>query len=58
MAAYPSKVRYDAENLIRATVAFNRKTEPELYKRMGEVENKARYLKHLVKEDVERGKSA
>lgn len=58
MTAYPSKVRYDAENLIRATVAFNRKTEPELYKRMVEVENKARYLKRLVKEDVERGKSA
>ena len=52
---YPSKRKYDAENVIRVTVAFNRNTEPELYKRMQEVGNRAKYIKGLIRSDVERG---
>ena len=29
MVVYPSKKRYDAENVVRVTVAFNRNTDPE-----------------------------
>lgn len=51
---YPSNVKYKRENMLRVTVPFNRKTEPELVEKMEEQESKATYLKRLVKEDIER----
>lgn len=53
---YPSKRRYDKKNLIKVNVSFNRKTEPEMAARIEEEENKAGYLKRLVREDVEKSK--
>lgn len=57
MVTYPSKKRYDKENILRVAVGFNRRTEPELVERVEEEENKAAYIRSLVREDVERRKS-
>ena len=54
MTYYPSSAKYEREKLLRVMVKFNRKTEPELVERMESQENKAGYLKRLVKEDLER----
>ena len=51
---YPSNVKYKRENMLRVTVPFNRRTEPELVAKMEEQDSKASYLKRLVKEDIER----
>ena len=51
---YPSKRRYDAENVVRVAVGFNRRTEPELVEVIEAQENRAGYLKELVKRDVPR----
>lgn len=56
MVTYPSKKRYDKANIVRVAAGFNRKTEPELVERIEEEENKAGYIKRLVREDVERRK--
>ena len=55
---YPSNNKYQRESLLRVTVPFNRKHEPDLVKKMEEQENKAGYLKRLVKEDIERDGNA
>ena len=56
MVTYPSKKRYDKENIVRVAVGFNRRTEPELVERIEEEENKEGYIRSLVREDVERRK--
>lgn len=53
---YPSKRRYDKETLVKASVSFNRNIEPDLAEFVERKENKAGYLKSLVKEDFERSK--
>ena len=58
MTYYPTNQRYEKEKLLKVTVAFNRNREPELVERMEAQENKAGYLKRLVREDVERGEIA
>lgn len=55
MAYYPANKRYAEKNLLKVTVSFNRKTEPQLVERVEQEEKRAAYLKRLVKEDVERG---
>ncbi len=54
MTYYPSSAKYEREKLLRVMVKFNRKHEPDLVERMEQQENKAGYLKRLVKEDIER----
>lgn len=56
MGYYPTNYRYSKKNLLKVMVGFNRKTEPELVERMEREENKAGYLKRLVREDIEREK--
>ena len=53
---YPSKQRYDRENMIKVNVSFNRKTEPELVVRIEAETNKAGYIKDLIRADIEKGK--
>lgn len=53
---YPAQDRYDAKNLLRVSVAFNRKTEPEITARIEQEENKAKFIKQLVREQIEREK--
>ena len=54
MVTYPSKKRYDAKNVLRVTVGFNRNVEPDSVKALEEEENRSQYIKRLVREDVER----
>ena len=54
MVYYPSNARYEKKNLVKVVTAFNRKTEPELVKRIEQEENKAGDIKRLVREDIER----
>ena len=56
MTVYPSKKKYDEENLLRVTVGFNRRTEPELVERLEREKNRAGYLRRLVQADLEREK--
>ena len=51
---YPSKQKYDKNTLVKASVSFNRNIEPELAEFVEKKENKAGYLKGLVREDFER----
>ena len=37
---YPAQKRYDAKNLVRVSVAFNRKTEKEITERIEQEEKK------------------
>ena len=53
---YPSKQRYDKRSLVKASVSFNRNIEPDLAAFVEGMENKASYLRALVKEDYERRK--
>lgn len=54
---YPSKQRYDKRALVKASVSFNRNIEPDLAEFVASIENKAAYLKALVRADYERRKS-
>lgn len=54
MPYYPSNARYEKENLVRVMVKFNRKTEAPLVERIEREDNRAGYLKRLVKEDIRR----
>lgn len=54
MTYYPANLRYEKKNVMQVKVGFNRSTEPELVKRLEEEPNRARYIKNLVREDVER----
>lgn len=56
MGYYPTNYRYSKESLLKVMVGFNRRTEPDLVERMEREENKAGYLKRLVREDIEREK--
>ena len=53
---YPAQKRYDKKTLVRVSVAFNRNTEPELAARVEKEENRAKFLKRLVKEQIDREK--
>ena len=54
MTYYPANARYEKANIVKVAVGFNRKTEPELVKRIEKEENKAGYIKRLVREDIAR----
>lgn len=54
MVTYPSKKRYDAKNIVKVAVGFNRNTEPELVERIEKEPSKATFLKRLVREQIER----
>ena len=57
MVRYPAQERYDAKNRFNVTVPFNRKTEPDLVKKIESVESKASYIKKLIREDLKKKKS-
>lgn len=54
MVRYPAQERYDAKNRFNVTVPFNRKTEPDLVKKIESVESKASYIKKLIREDLKK----
>ena len=51
MVTYPSKKRYDKKNVVRVTVAFNRKTDPEVTEFIEHKENRGEYIRQLVRDD-------
>ena len=57
-AYYPANKRYKEKNIVQVTVSFNRSTEPDLAARVEAEENKAGYIKRLVREDVDQSKKS
>lgn len=55
MTIYPSKQRYDKETLLKISVAFNRKAEPELVKFLENKESRTEYIRQLVRDDFNKG---
>lgn len=56
MVAYPSKRRYEARNVVRVTVAFNRNTDPEATEFIEHKTDRSEYIRQLVRDDIERSK--
>ena len=56
MVYYPSSAKYEREKLLRVMVKFHREHEAELVERMEQQENRAGYLKELVRRDLEADK--
>lgn len=54
MAYYPSNAKYERENLVAVRVAFNKRTEPELVERIEREDNKAGFIKRLMREAIRR----
>lgn len=52
---YPSKQKYDKETLLKISVAFNRKAEPELVKFLESKESRTEYIRQLVRDDFNKG---
>lgn len=52
---YPSKQRYDKETLLKISVAFNRKAEPELVEFLENKESRTEYIRQLVRDDFKKG---
>lgn len=53
---YPSKQRYDKENLVKVSVAFNRNVDREMAEYMERKENRGEYIRGLVRADMDRQK--
>lgn len=58
MTYYPANKRYEAKALRKMMIAFNRNTEPDLLEWIESQENKAGYIKRLIREDMERQQKA
>lgn len=53
---YPTEKRYRDRSILHVGINFNRNTEPELVEKMEKVPNRSRYIKDLIREDLEREK--
>lgn len=47
----PSKKKYDKETLLKISVAFNRKAEPDLVEFIQSKESRTEYIRQLVRND-------
>ena len=47
----PQKKKYDKETLLKISVAFNRKAEPDLVKFIENKESRTEYIRQLVRDD-------
>ena len=56
MVTYPSKKRYDAKNLVRISVAFNRNTDREMAEFIENKKDCPAYIRSLVRADRDRMK--
>lgn len=52
----PQKKKYDKETLLKISVAFNRKAEPDLVKFIENKESRTEYIRQLVRDDFNRSK--
>ena len=48
--------KYNSANIVQVSFKVNRKTEPDILKKLESVENKQGYIKQLIREDIERMK--
>lgn len=53
---YPTEKRYRDRSILHVGINFNRNTESELVEKMEKVPNRSRYIKDLIREDLEREK--
>ena len=53
---YASQAKYNAENTKRYVIKVMLKTESDIIERLEEEENKSGYIKHLIREDIKKGK--
>ena len=58
MPYYPSNKRYEKNALRKVMIAFNRNTEPDLVEWIEATDNKAGYIKRLIREDMERSEKS
>ncbi|MEY8561629.1 hypothetical protein AALA21_01020 [Eggerthellaceae bacterium 3-80] len=58
MTYYHANKRYEAKALRKMMIAFNRNTEPDLLEWIESQENKAGYIKRLIREDMERNRQS
>lgn len=58
MTYYPANKRYEKNALRKVMIAFNRNTEPDLVEWIENTDNKAGYIKRLIREDMERNQKS
>lgn len=58
MTYYPANKRYAQKALRQFKIDINRNTEPDLLEWIESQENKAGYIKRLIREDMERQQKA
>lgn len=58
MTYYPANKRYAKKALRQLKIDINRNTEPDLLEWIESQENKAGYIKRLIREDMERNRKS
>lgn len=53
---YASKIKYQNKNIVKITLKFVKTTESDLIERIESQENKAGYIKRLVREDMNKSR--
>lgn len=53
MAKGEAKARWDKENTVMVTLKLNKRTDAEIIEKLNSVEYKQRYIKELIKADME-----
>lgn len=54
MAKGEAKARWDKENTVMVTLKLNKRTDAEIIEKLNSVEYKQRYIKELIKADIEK----
>lgn len=55
MAKGEAKARWDKENTVMVTLKLNKRTDAEIIEKLNSVEYKQRYIKELIRADIEKG---
>lgn len=50
MADHPSKIRWEAENVIKVGLKINRNQDPELFELLTKAENKSQVIRELLRQ--------
>lgn len=49
-----ASAKYDAENTVQLKIKLNKKTDKDIIDRLSEVEQKATYVKALIRDDIKK----
>ncbi len=52
-----ANAKWNQENLKQFAIAFNKKNDSDVIKRLEEVPNRADYIRQLVRSDIEKNKT-